>query len=184
VGGASCKAGTLLRHSVKDPVCAPCRVFCVKYSSDPGPQHHVTWPSDGQRPTAVAEQGRWPHVRHPRLPQNPPTQSGPRTKKISGRYGRLPCTPSAPAHVQGVELHYAIFASEEVSISRWGVKERHKGSFQDSHIATIMLTTPCSVSGDHPSLTLCANILLPLVCPPVQMGWDTALFIGKYPMFA
>jgi hypothetical protein len=36
----------------------------------------------------------------PRLPQNPRTQSGPRAKKISGRYGRLPCTPRGPGKSQ------------------------------------------------------------------------------------
>ena len=37
-------------------------------------------------PTAVAQQGRWPPVRYPRFPSNSPTQSGPRAKKIPGRY--------------------------------------------------------------------------------------------------
>jgi hypothetical protein len=31
--------------------------------------------------------------------------------------------------------------------------------------------------------TLFAKILLPLVSPPLQVGWDTALFAGKYSMF-
>jgi hypothetical protein len=34
----------------------------------------------------------------------------------------------------------------------------------------------------HP-LALFATILFPLVSPPLHMGWDTALFAGKYPMF-
>src|SRR5262249_33721546 len=46
-----------------------------------------------------------------------------------------------------------------------------------------MLTTPCSISGDRPSLTLFAHILLQVVFLPLHVGWDTALFAGNYPMF-
>jgi hypothetical protein len=35
----------------------------------------------------------------------------------------------------------------------------------------------------HDPLTLFATILFPLVSPPLPMGWDTALFAGKDPMF-
>ena len=86
-------------------------------------------------------------------------------------------------HVQGVRLNHAIFASEEVIFSRLGVKDGQKCPFKDSNVAAIMLTTPCGVSGDHPSLTLFAKILLQLVSPPLHVGWDTALFAGKYPVF-
>ena len=88
-----------------------------------------------------------------------------------------------PTHVQGVGLNHAIFASEEVMVSPLGVKDGHKGPCKDSNVTALMLTTSCRVSGDHPSLTLFATILLPLVSPPWHMGWDTALFVGKYPMF-
>jgi hypothetical protein len=68
--------------------------------------------------------------------------------------------------------------------SRWGVQDGQKCPFKDSNVAAIMLTTPCRVSGDHSSLILFAKILLPLVSLPLHMGWETALFAGKYPMFA
>src|SRR5262245_37696385 len=84
-------------------------------------------------------------------------------------------------HVQGVGLNHAIFASEEVIFSRLGVKDGQKCPLKDSSVAAIMLATPCRVSGDHPALTLCAKIFLPLVSPPLPVGWDTALFAGKYP---
>jgi hypothetical protein len=80
-------------------------------------------------------------------------------------------------------LHQAIFASEEVFFSRLGAQDGQKCPLKDSHVAAIMRTTPCSVSGDHPSRTLCANILFPLVSPPVHVSWDTALFTGKHSMF-
>jgi hypothetical protein len=80
-------------------------------------------------------------------------------------------------------LNHAIFASKEVIFARLGVKDGQKCPFEDSKVAAIMFTTPCRVSGDHPSLTLFAKILLPLVSPPLHMGWDIALFAGKYPMF-
>jgi hypothetical protein len=54
---------------------------------------------------------------------------------------------------------------------------------KDSNVAVIMLTTLCRVSGDHPSLTLFAKIFLPWVSPPWHVGWDTALFAEKCPMF-
>ena len=53
----------------------------------------------------------------------------------------------------------------------------------DSTVAALMRTPPCSVSGDHPSWTRFANLLLPLVSPPLHGGWDTAFFVGTYPMF-
>jgi hypothetical protein len=90
---------------------------------------------------------------------------------------------SSHPHVQGVGLNHAIFASAEVIISRWGAKDGQKRPLKDSNVAAIMLTTPCSVSGDDPSRTLCATILLPLVSPPLPVGWNIALFAGKYPMF-
>jgi hypothetical protein len=71
-------------------------------------------------------------------------------------------------HVQGVESNYAIFASEEMMISRWGVHDGQKCPFKDSNVATIMLTTPCKVSGAYPSLTHFATILLPLVSHPCR----------------
>jgi hypothetical protein len=43
------------------------------------------------------------------------------------------------------------------------MKDGQKCPFKDSHVAVIMLTTPCSISGAHPSLTLLAKILLPVV---------------------
>ena len=80
-------------------------------------------------------------------------------------------------------MNYAIFVSEEVIVSRLGVKDGQKRPFKDSNVTAIMLTAPCSVSGDHPSLTLFAKILLQLVSPPLHVGWDTAFFAGKYLMF-
>jgi len=44
-------------------------------------------------------------------------------------------------------------------------------------------TLACVNPGDHPSLTLFAQILLPLVSLPLHVDWDTALFAGKYSMF-
>jgi hypothetical protein len=67
--------------------------------------------------------------------------------------------------------------------SRLGVKDGQKCPFKDSNVAAIILTTPCRVSGDHSSLTLFAKILLQLVSITLHVGWDTALFVGKYPMF-
>jgi hypothetical protein len=64
-----------------------------------------------------------------------------------------------------------------------GVKDRQKCSLQDSNVAAIMLTTPWRVAGDHPSLTLVAKIFLSLVSPSLQVGQDTALLAGKYPLF-
>jgi hypothetical protein len=87
------------------------------------------------------------------------------------------------AHVQGVRLNHAIFTSEEGFFLDWELKDGQKCPFKDSNVAAIMLTTPCRVSGDHSSLTLFAKILLPLVSLPLRVGWDTALFAGKYPMF-
>jgi len=80
-------------------------------------------------------------------------------------------------------LNHAIFASEEVIVSPLGVQDGQPCPCKDSHVTARMLTTSCRVSGDHPLLTLFANLLLPLVSPPWHMGWDTALFVGKYPMF-
>jgi hypothetical protein len=54
-----------------------------------------------------------------------------------------------PAHVQGVRLNYAIFASEEVIFSRLGVQDGHKCPFKASNVAASMLTAPCKVSSDH-----------------------------------
>ena len=80
-------------------------------------------------------------------------------------------------------MNHAIFASEEGIVSRLGVKDAQQCPLKDSNVAAILLTTPCRVSGDHPSLTLFAKILLPWVSPPWHVGWETALFAGKYPMF-
>jgi hypothetical protein len=80
-------------------------------------------------------------------------------------------------------LNHAIFASEEVILSRWGVQGGQKCPCKDSNVAAIMLTTPCQVSDGLPALTLGAKILLQLVSPPLHMGWDTVLFAGKYPVF-
>jgi hypothetical protein len=75
---------------VSDPVCAPCRVFCVQRSRAPGPSIMSRDLLATSAPTAVAEQGRCQPVRHPRFPSNPRTQSGPRAEKISGRCLPLP----------------------------------------------------------------------------------------------
>jgi hypothetical protein len=80
-------------------------------------------------------------------------------------------------------LNQAIFVSEEVIVSRLGVQDGQKCPFKASNVTAIMLTAPCRVSGDHPSLTLFAKILLHLVSPPLPVGWHTALFAGKYSMF-
>jgi hypothetical protein len=64
-----------------------------------------------------------------------------------------------------------------------GVKDGQKCPFKDSNVAALMLTTPWRVSGNHSSLTLLAKILLPLVSLTLRVGWDTALFAGKYPVF-
>jgi hypothetical protein len=71
----------------------------------------------------------------------------------------------AGTHVQGVRLNHAIFASEEVILSRWGAQDGQKWPFKDSNVAAIMLTTPYRVFSDHPSLALFAQTLLPLVSP-------------------
>ena len=63
-------------------------------------------------------------------------------------------------------MNHAIFASEEVIVSRLGVKDAQQCPFKDSNVAAILLTTPCRVSGDHPSLTLFAKILLPWIPHP------------------
>jgi hypothetical protein len=63
------------------------------------------------------------------------------------------------------------------------MKDGQKCPFKDSNVAAIMLTTPCRGSGDHSSLTLFAKILLQLVSLTLHVGWDTALFAGKYPVF-
>jgi hypothetical protein len=55
---------------------------------------------------------------------------------------------SVEAHVQGVRLNHAIFASEEVIFSRLEVKDGQKCPLKDSNVPAIMLTTPCRVSGD------------------------------------
>ena len=44
-------------------------------------------------PSTVGAEGTLQHVRHPRFPQNPPTQLGPRAEKISGRYCHHPLHP-------------------------------------------------------------------------------------------
>ena len=80
-------------------------------------------------------------------------------------------------------MNHAIFASEEVIVSPLGVKDGQKCPCKDSNVAAIMLTTLCRVSGDHPALTFCAKILFLLVFPPLHVGWDTAPFAGKYPVF-
>ena len=80
-------------------------------------------------------------------------------------------------------MNYAIFVSKEVIVSRLGVQDGQKCPLKDSNVTAIMLTAPCKVSGDHPLLTLFAKILLPLVSPPLHVGWDTALFTGKCLMF-
>jgi hypothetical protein len=129
------------------------------------------------------------------LPQRYPCQpaTNPAHARRADAWGSLDAASALPClspkltsfatHVQGVRLNHAIFASEEVIFSRLGVKDGQKCPFKDSNVAAIMLTTPCGVSGDHPSLTLFAKILLQLVSPPLHVGWDTALFAGKYPMF-
>jgi hypothetical protein len=51
-----------------------------------------------------------------------------------------------------------------------------------SHIRELLevwFSRPCRVSGDHPSLTLFAKILLPWVSPPWHVGWETALLRRK-----
>ena len=80
-------------------------------------------------------------------------------------------------------MNHAIFASEEVILARLRVKDRQKCPWKNSKVAIIMLTTPCRISGDHPSLTLVVHILLLLVSLPLHVGWAIALFAGKYPMF-
>ena len=65
-------------------------------------------------------------------------------------------------HVQGVRLNHANFASEEVICFRLGVKDGQKCPFKDSNGAALMLTTPCRISGDHPSLTLFVHIHPPM----------------------
>ena len=64
-----------------------------------------------------------------------------------------------------------------------GVQDGQKCSLKDSNVVVIMLLTLCRVSGDHPVLTLFAKIFLPLVSPPLHVGWETARFAGKYPVF-
>jgi hypothetical protein len=64
-----------------------------------------------------------------------------------------------------------------------GVQNGQKCPFQYSNVAVIKLTTPCSVSGHHPSRTLFADLRLPWVSPPLLMGWETALCAGKYSVF-
>ena len=80
-------------------------------------------------------------------------------------------------------LNHANFASEEVICFRLGVKDGQKCPCKDGNVVAIMLITSGRISGDHPSLTLFAQIRLPLVFLLVHMGWDTALFAEKYLMF-
>jgi hypothetical protein len=63
------------------------------------------------------------------------------------------------------------------------VKDRQKCAFQDSNVAVIMLTMLCRVSDDHPALALFAKIFLSWISPPLHVGWETALFAEKCPMF-
>jgi hypothetical protein len=63
------------------------------------------------------------------------------------------------------------------------VKDGQQCPCKDNHVAVITLTTPCRVSGDHPSLTLFAKIFLPLVSLPLHAGWDTAGFFGENAKF-
>ena len=58
----------------------------VKYSSDLGPSIISRGLLAASAPTAGAGLDRCQPVRHPRFPSNPPTQSGPRAEKISGKY--------------------------------------------------------------------------------------------------
>jgi hypothetical protein len=66
-------------------------------------------------------------------------------------------------------------------ISRLGVHGGQECPFENRHVAAIRLTMPGRVAGDHPLLTLFAEILLQVVFPPVNVGWDTALSAGKIP---
>jgi hypothetical protein len=99
----------------------------------------------------------------------------------AGVRGRKRTKGDHAAHVQGVGLNHAIFASEEGIFSQLRVKDGQKCPFKDSNVAAIRLTTPCRVSDDHPSLTLLAKILLPSASPPWHVSWEKALFAGKYP---
>jgi hypothetical protein len=44
-------------------------------------------------------------------------------------------------------LNHALFVSEDVILSRWGVQGGQECHCKDSNVAAIMLTTPCRVSG-------------------------------------
>ena len=81
-------------------------------------------------------------------------------------------------------MNHANFASEEVMCFRLGVKDRQKCPCKDGNVVAIMLITSGRISGEHPSLTLFVHVLLLWVALLLPMGWDTALFAGKYPMFA
>jgi hypothetical protein len=90
----------------------------------------------------------------------------------------LPYDPRSRSQVEPCD-----FCVRRGMFSRLGVQDGQKCPLKDSNVVAIMLTTPCRVSGDHPSLTLFAKILLPLVSLTLYVGWNTVLFAGKYPMF-
>src|SRR5262245_19618481 len=92
----------------------------------------------------------------------------------SGKVTSVSFSPCSRSQVEPCE--FCVWRGDYFSI---GVKDGQKRPFKDSNVAAIMLTTPCRISGDHPSLPLFAQILLQLVSTPLRVGWDTALFTGK-----
>jgi hypothetical protein len=66
-------------------------------------------------------------------------------------------------------------------LSRWGVKDGQKCPFKDSHVAAITLITPCRGSGDHASLTLFAQTLLPIGIPSLACGLGSNTLCRKMP---
>jgi hypothetical protein len=70
-------------------------------------------------------------------------------------------------------LNHAIFAPEEVIFLGLECRLDKGLLFEDRNVVAVMFTMSGRVSGDHP----------PLVSPPLQVGWDTALSAEKYPVF-
>jgi len=98
-----------------------------------------------------------------------------------GRFGIGQVIPHSPGSRTLVEPCDFCFHRGDCFSS--GRQNGQKCSVKDNNVAAIMLITPCCISGDHPSLTLFSKILLPVVSPPSYVGWHTAFFAGKHPVF-
>ena len=78
-------------------------------------------------------------------------------------------------------MNHAIFASEEVILSQLGVQDGQKCACKDSTVTAIMHAESLVTTQHCPFVPKSSSHW----CPhPLHIGWDTALFVGKYPMFA